>query len=45
MIQFKSYITEEEKKGLAAKADKIKHDRMMDRARMRDTVKKNKETK
>jgi hypothetical protein len=27
------------------KADKIKHDRMMDRARMRDTVKKNKETK
>ena len=27
------------------KADKIKHDRMMDRARMRDTLKKNKETK
>jgi len=26
-------------------ADKIKHDRMMDRARMRDTIKKNKETK
>ena len=25
--------------------DKIKHDRMLDRARMRDTVKKNKETK
>jgi hypothetical protein len=25
--------------------DKIRHDRMMDRARMRDTVKKNKETK
>ena len=25
--------------------DKIKHDRMMDRARMRDTQKKNKETK
>jgi hypothetical protein len=27
------------------KADKIKHDRMMDRARMRDTLKKNRETK
>lgn len=26
-------------------ADKIKHDRIMDRARMRDTIKKNKETK
>jgi len=26
-------------------ADKIKHDRLMDRARMRDTIKKNKETK
>jgi len=26
-------------------ADKMRHDRMMDRARMRDTVKKNKETK
>ena len=26
-------------------ADKIKHDRMMDRARMKDTVKKNRETK
>jgi len=26
-------------------ADKIKHDRMMDRARMRDTLKKNRETK
>ena len=26
------------------KADKIKHDRMMDRARMRDTLKKNRET-
>jgi hypothetical protein len=25
--------------------DKIKHDRMMDRARTRDTMKKNKETK
>lgn len=27
------------------KADAIKHDRMMDRARMRDTIRKNKETK
>ena len=27
------------------KADKIKHDRMMDRARMRDTIKKNRTTK
>ena len=26
------------------KADKIKHDRMMDRARMRDTIKKNRTT-
>ena len=26
-------------------ADKIRHDRMMDRARMRDTVSKNRETK
>ena len=27
------------------KADKVKHDRMMDRARMRDTIKKNRTTK
>jgi hypothetical protein len=27
------------------KIDKIKHDRMLDRARIKDTLKKNKETK
>ena len=27
------------------KIDQIKHDRMLDRARTRDTIKKNKETK
>ena len=27
------------------KLDKVKHDRILDRARLRDTIKKNKETK
>jgi hypothetical protein len=50
--RFKQMFGENEMQTMAKKrierekqADKIKHDRMMDRARMRDTQKKNKETK
>lgn len=51
-IKFKQMFGENDLQNLAKKrierekqADKIKHDRMMDRARMKDTVKKNRETK
>lgn len=51
-IKFKQMFDENDLQNLAKKrierekqADKIKHDRMMDRARMKDTVKKNRETK
>lgn len=50
--RFKQMFGENDLQNLAKKridrekqADKIKHDRMMDRARTRDTIKKNKETK
>lgn len=50
--QFKKMFGEQDQERLARKrierekeADRIRHDRMMDRARMRDTKKKNKETK
>ena len=51
-MKFKQMFGENEMQSLAKKRierekqmDKIKHDRMMDRARTRDTMKKNKETK
>ena len=51
-LKFKDMYGENKMADLAKKridrektADKIKHDRMMDRARMRDTLKKNRETK
>lgn len=51
-MKFKQMFDENEMQSLAKKRierekqmDKIKHDRMMDRARTRDTMKKNKETK
>ena len=50
--RFKQMFGENEMQSIAKKrierekqADKIKHDRMLDRARMRDTQRKNKETK
>lgn len=51
-LKFKDMYGEDKMADLAKKridrektADKIRHDRMMDRARMRDTVSKNRETK
>ena len=51
-IKFKKMFGEDMATDMAKKridrekqADKIKHDRMLDRARTRDTMKKNKETK
>jgi hypothetical protein len=50
-IRFKKMFGEQDASDIAKKrierekkVDKIKHDRMMDRARMRDTLKKNRET-
>jgi len=50
--RFKQMFGENEMQSIAKKrierekqADKIKHDRMLDRARMRDTIRKNRETK
>lgn len=51
-LKFRQMYGENDMQDLAKKridrekqADKIKHDRMMDRARMRDAIRKNKETK